>query len=74
MFALGIALLLVGIVMRISLRLKDHYSTKNLSPRPVGQRSAAMEIIRLKSQRGFVDSGLLILSGLIIVLLTAVFN
>ena len=74
MFALGIALLLVGIVMRICLRLKDYNSTRSLSPRPVQQRSMAIEILRLKSQRGFVDSGLLILSGLIIVLLTALFN
>ncbi len=74
MFALGIALLLVGIAMRISLRLKDHQSSRNLSPLPVRQRSIQLELIRLKSQRGFVDSGLLLISGLIIVLLTAVFK
>ncbi len=74
MFALGIALLLVGIAMRICLRLKDYQSTKSLSPRPVSQRSSDLEILRLKNQRGFIDSGLLILSGVVIVLLTALFN
>lgn len=74
MFALGIVLLLIGVVMRICLRLKDHQSTRNLTPLPVRHRSAQLELIRLKSQRGFVDSGLLIFSGAVIVLLTAVFN
>lgn len=74
MFALGIALLLIGVVMRICVRLRHHESTRNLTPLPVRQRSVQLELIRLKNQRGFVDSGLIILSGVIIVLLTAVFN
>ncbi|MBD5280042.1 MAG: hypothetical protein HDS35_05805 [Bacteroides sp.] len=74
MFALGIALLLLGLALRISMRLRTHQSTKNLRPQPVGQRSMALEIIRLKSQRGFVESGILIASGLILVLLTGLFN
>lgn len=74
MFALGIALLLLGLALRISLRLRTHQSTKNLRPQPVGQRTMALELIRLKSQRGFVESGILIISGLILVLLTGLFN
>ncbi len=74
MFTLGIVLLLLGFALRISLRLKTHQSSKNLRPQPIGQRTMALELIRLKSQRGFVESGILIASGLIIVLLTAIFN
>lgn len=74
MLTLGIALLMIGAVMRISLYLKARQVSRTLAPQWVRLRSIELEMHRQKNQRGVVDSVILMTAGMVIILLTAVFN
>ena len=74
MFTLGIVLLTLGCIIKICMKLSTREETKALSPQPVGQRSSAIEMMRLRKRSGIIDANLLIILGALLTLVTAVFN
>ncbi|MDE6400738.1 MAG: hypothetical protein K2M27_01735 [Muribaculaceae bacterium] len=56
------------------MKLSTREETKALSPQPVGQRSSAIEMMRLRKRSGIIDANLLIILGALLTLVTAVFN
>lgn len=74
MFTLGIILLTIGFVLRIWMRLSVRQETRAMSPRPVNERSSAIDVMWKDRRWGVFDSKLFIIAGTILVLITAVFN
>jgi hypothetical protein len=74
MFALGITLFVMGMVLLIYLRLSTHSQVRAMSPQTVLQRSCAISVMRERKRIGYVDSSILLTLGSLIILVTGVFN
>ena len=74
MFTLGITLIMIGAVLRIYLKMKAHHVSRTLAPRFVYQRDAELDLLKSNLAPAIIASNLLLISGIAIVLVTAVFN
>lgn len=74
MLTLGITLIIIGAVLRIYLKMKAHNVARTLAPQFVRQRNAELYLLKSSQTPGNIAGTLLLLSGLAIVLVTAIFN
>lgn len=74
MFELGVILLIVGCLLRMHLTMSQRVATKELAPLTVRQRNTEIFLMKRERKRGFKDSWILIVAGIVLILFTGVFN
>ena len=74
MLAIGIVMFVVGLTFRLLLNLYSRYEKDLLSPRRMSERAAALNIIAEKRRVLMVDANLIMVAGLVIFLVTGLFN
>lgn len=74
MFTLGIILLAAGALLRLWLRLVSRREARTLQPLPMSQRTHTLQNLKRSRRFGFYDANLMLAAGIVLVLITAVFN
>lgn len=74
MLAFGYILLIIGCILRMWLRLSAKAETRAMTPRRVSERACAIQMIKKQRKRGFIESGIMIAAGILIILFTGLLN
>ncbi|MDE6444973.1 MAG: hypothetical protein K2K64_11235 [Muribaculaceae bacterium] len=74
MLAIGIILFLVGFTFRILLNLTARYERDMLTPRRMSERMAALNLITEKRRILLTDANIIMVTGVVICLVTGLFN
>jgi hypothetical protein len=74
MLEFGYILLIIGCALRIWLRLSAKHRVSTMSPQAVILRNLAISDIKHQNRRGLTESGIMIATGFLIILITGLFN
>ncbi len=74
MFTLGIVMLAIGCILRIHTRVSSRNYERALAPRNIYLRHSTIQDLKQSTRRRFTDANILLAIGVILILVTAVFN
>lgn len=74
MFTLGIALIAIGCALNIYIKISSIKYERELAPQNIILHNSQIEDLKILTRRRSIDANILLLIGIVLVLITGVFN